>query len=360
MIKKPVKRKKQQPRNEQKLLAFLKKRKKDISPLLIITHNFPDPDALASAYALHFLASRIFHIRSRIVYKGLIGRIENRNMMNFLELPVHKMKPREIEKYANTALVDTQPAFENNPFPANREATIIIDQHAPFHTPVADLSIIDTECGATSVILAKAILSLKIDIPERLATALAYGIISDTLNLYRAKRPDIITTYLKVLSFANIHTLARIQLPRYDKQYFTTLDGAITKAQMRMGLIICHLGKVSNPDLVSQIAEFFLCYEKTDWILVTGRFNRKLHTSLRTKCSGCDSAKILRECFDRPEDAGGHGQIAGGSLSIPRPSEKVWHEAEQNLGEKITALLKCNKRSRLYYPFQGDSKCRTS
>ena len=343
--------KKRLPQNEKKLLAFLEKRKKNISPLLILTHNFPDPDALASAYALHFLADRVFHIRSRIVYKGLIGRVENRNMANFLSLPVHVVKSGEIEKFSNTALVDTQPAFENNPFPADRHATMIIDQHAPVHAPSADLSIIDTECGATSVILAKAILLLKIDIPERLATALAYGIISDTLNLYRAKRRDIIDTYLKVLSFANIHTLARIQLPHYDKQYYKTLDGAITKAYMRKGLMICHLGKVSVPDLVSQIAEFFLCYEKTDWILVTGRFNRRLHTSLRTKRKDCDSAKILRECFDKPEDAGGHGQIAGGSLRIHKPSEKKWHEEEKNLAAKIVSLLQLKKGGGFYHPF---------
>ena len=48
---------------EQNLLAFLKKQKKNISPLLILTHDFPDPDALASAFALHFLTNRVFHIR---------------------------------------------------------------------------------------------------------------------------------------------------------------------------------------------------------------------------------------------------------------------------------------------------------
>jgi nanoRNase/pAp phosphatase (c-di-AMP/oligoRNAs hydrolase) len=339
------------PQNEKKLLAFLEKRKKTISPLLILTHNFPDPDALASAYALHFLANRVFQIRSRIVYKGLIGRAENRNMVNFLELPVHKVKPREIEKFANTALVDTQPAFENNSFPADRRATLIIDQHTPLHTPCADLSIIDTECGATCVILAKAILSLKIDIPERLATALAYGIISDTLNLYRAKRPDIISTYLKVLSFANIHTLARIQIPQHDKNYFQMLDGAITKAQMRKGLMVSHLGKVSNPDLVSQIAEFFLFYKKTEWVLVTGRFNSKLHASLRTKYRDYDAATVLRECFDKPEDAGGHGQIAGGSMKIDKPSERKWHEEERKLTEKIAAVYKFTKKGEFYHPF---------
>lgn len=199
--------------SEQKLLRFLAKKKQTISPLLILTHDFPDPDALAGAYALKYLADRSFGIKSRIVYKGIIGRIENRNMVRLLQLPVHKLRPREIEKYTHVALIDTQPEFENNPFPDNRKATLVIDQHPSVNHPKTECNLIDTGCGATSVILAKAILSLKIDIPKRLATALAYGIITDTLNLYRAKRRDIVKAYLGILPFADMPLLARIQVP---------------------------------------------------------------------------------------------------------------------------------------------------
>ena len=114
--------------NEQRLLTFLDENKKDMSSLLILAHDFPDPDALASAYALHYIAHHVFHIRTRIVYKGIIGRVENRNMVDFLELPVHKLKTREIADYKHVALVDTQPEFENNPFPEGRKATMNIDQ----------------------------------------------------------------------------------------------------------------------------------------------------------------------------------------------------------------------------------------
>jgi len=62
--------------------------------------------------------------------------------------------------------------------------------------------VFDPDCGATCVLLAKAIISLKIAIPPDIATAIAYGILSDTLNLYRAKTEDVFKTYLKILSFA--------------------------------------------------------------------------------------------------------------------------------------------------------------
>ncbi len=337
----------------QKLLAFLAARYKSLSPLLILTHDFPDPDALASAYALQYLADHAYGIKSRIVYRGIIGRTENRNMVTFLNLPVHRFKQGELRKYINTAMVDTQPDFDNNPFPPDRKADLIIDQHSPIARPLADCSIIDTACGATSVILAKALLSLKIDIPERLATALVYGIITDTLNFYRAKRPDIIKTYLDIVSFANMHVLARIQTPVHDGHYFSILSHAINHAQMRSGLIACHLGKVVNPDVVSQLAEFLLCYKHAKWTLTTGRFRNKLHASLRTKTKNYSAGEILRTCFRNPEDAGGHGQIAGGSLKINGTDEHAWKKEEAYLQKNIVKTLKLKKGGRFSSPFHS-------
>jgi len=331
--------------NEHKLLNFLVDKKKSISPLLIVTHDFPDPDALASAYALKHIANIAFGIRSRIVYQGIIGRIENRNMVSILNLPAHRLKPGEIQKYSHIALVDTQPDFENNSFPDSRKATLIVDQHPSISTPTAVCAVIDTDCGATSIIMAKSLLKLKMSIPERLATALAYGIITDTLNLSRATRPDIIKTYLKILPFANIRKLARIQTPEHDKNYFSMLRHAITRANACNGVIICHLGDVVNPDEVSLIADFLLSYKPGKMTLTTGRYKNKLHVSLRAKQSLFQAGRVLRKCLGNPEDAGGHGQIAGGSLKLSNPDEKIWKHEEKKVQDNLLKFLKLGKGS---------------
>jgi nanoRNase/pAp phosphatase (c-di-AMP/oligoRNAs hydrolase) len=337
-----------------RLLAFLRDRSSTLSPLLILTHDFPDPDALASAYALHYLADHAFGIKSRIVYRGIIGRVENRNMVHFLDLPVHHLRQTEIKRYSNVALVDTQPDFDNNPFPSDRKATLIIDQHLQNSGPLADFTIIDTDCGATSVILTRAVLFLKGDVPERLATALAYGILTDTLGLYRVKRKDTVRAYLDILPFANMHILALIQTPVHDRNYFTTLGRAIHGAKMRSGLIVCHLGRVDNPDAVSQIAEFLLCYKNAEWAFTTGRFRNKLHASLRTKQKDYSAGRILRASFNNPEDAGGHDQIAGGSLQVKGADEDKWKMEEQYLQRNIVKLLKLKKGTKFTYTFKQD------
>src|SRR3989338_2449196 len=194
------------------LLRFLRKHRKKISPLLILTHDFPDPDAIASAFGLKFLAATS-GISARIAYGGMIGRMNNRAMVDVLKIKMHKLKPIDLRKYSNVALVDTQPEFGNNPFPSREKATLIVDQHSSIRKPSADFVMIDTECGATSVLIAQALLGMRKRIPKDVATAIAYGIITDTLDLYRAKKKSTIDAYLKILSFSDIRDLARIQNP---------------------------------------------------------------------------------------------------------------------------------------------------
>lgn len=78
-------------RHARRLLGFLSKRRDSIFPLLILTHNYPDPDALAAAFALDCLAEG-YGIQTTIAYGGVIGRAENRAMVRILKIPVRKVK----------------------------------------------------------------------------------------------------------------------------------------------------------------------------------------------------------------------------------------------------------------------------
>ena len=348
-------------RNAKKILAFLEEKREKISPLLILTHDYPDPDALASAVALRYLAESGFGIQSRVVYGGIIGRTENRVMVQILKLPVHKLRPVDFKRYVHTVLVDTQPQFENNSFPKNRKATIIIDQHPPLDKPMADLTIVDEECGATCAILAKALLIRGGEIPVRVATALAYGILSDTLNLYRAPDEHVVDTYLDILPFCDMRALAKIQNPKRSKRFFSTLAKGIQNAMILRGLIVSHLGPVENPDLTAQVADFLLTYQGVHFSFCTGRYNGRLQVSLRASKPTLEAGKVLRDIFASRGEAGGHGGIAGGSFEVgAEDTSPIWDEMEKVLTENLARRLRIPKKSEFTYPFrpkvQGDSK----
>ena len=56
-------------KNALELLRFIKEKSAQLSPLLIMTHNYPDPDALASATALAYLAEEGAGVKSRIAIR---------------------------------------------------------------------------------------------------------------------------------------------------------------------------------------------------------------------------------------------------------------------------------------------------
>lgn len=344
-------------REGKKLLRFLEKKKETISPLLIMTHDYPDPDAIATALALQFLAESLYGIRSRIVYQGIIGRMENRAMVHLLKIPIHKVRPSDIKKYDHAALIDTQPEFENNPYPPQRKATLVIDQHPYVKKPYAALAIVDTECGATSVILTQALLQSGLEIPKKVATALVYGILSDTLNLFRARRPDIIQAYLDILPLCDMRTLIRIQNPSKSKKFFSTLNRGLQGARAFRGVIISHLGAVDHPDLVSEIADFLLTYKGMTRSLCTGHYKGKLYVSLRSNRPTDDTPEILRDIFDDRKEAGGHDMVAGGSFRVTGRGGKYssWHEAETLLVTRFLKRLRLPSKVDFYAPFHQDA-----
>ena len=316
-----------------------------MSPLLILTHDFPDPDALASAWGLQVLV-RHFGVESRIVYGGVVTRAENRAMVKLLKLPAHRLKHGELRKAKHVALVDTQPRFENNPFPSSRRATLVVDQHEPLEELSAELALVDTGCGATCVIVAQALLLQGVDIPPPLATALAYGIISDTLDLYRVDRDDVIQAYLRVLRRSDMRTLAEIQNPQRSKRFFTVLSRGLQSAAAYRRVMVAHLGTVSSPEDVAHVADFLLTYERADWSLCTGRVRGALCLSLRTEVPGARAADVLRRLVASPDDAGGHGGIAGGRIVVGRrPGEAEWRRVERSLRDKLARELKLPART---------------
>jgi nanoRNase/pAp phosphatase (c-di-AMP/oligoRNAs hydrolase) len=339
-----------------KLLRFLEKQKDSISPLLIVTHDYPDPDAIATAMSLQYIAERLHGVKSRIVYKGIIGRVENRAMVDLLKVPIHKFRPSDIQNYEHAALIDTQPEFENNPYPRNKKVTLVIDQHPYVKRPLAELAIIDPDCGATSVILAQALLLSGLEVPKRVATALAYGILSDTLNLYRAHRADIIQTYLDILPLCDMRALIRIQNPPKSKKFFSTLNRGLEGARAFRGVIVSHLGEVEHPDLVSEIADFLLTYKGMERSLCTGRYKGKLHVSLRSNRPTDETPEILRDIFDDRKEAGGHDMVAGGSFHV-RGREKndaCWRDAETMLVTRLLKRLRLPGQPDFYKPFQHE------
>jgi nanoRNase/pAp phosphatase (c-di-AMP/oligoRNAs hydrolase) len=287
----------------------------------------------------------------------MIGRAENRAMVKELDLRLYKIRSVDLKKYHNIALVDTQPSFENNSFPSRRKATIVLDQHGVLKDPWSDFFIVDPDCGASCVIVARALLEMELNIPDWLGTALVYGILTDTSNFSRAYHSELIQTYQKIIPSCDMRALSRIQNPARSKGAFTALGRGIRRAVNHRGLLVSHLGEVSHPDMVSMVADFLLTYQRAEKSFCTGRYNGRLHMSLRLSKGNTSAGAILRDVVENKKDAGGHGMIAGGSIKVSDdPSSDEWEKAEQKLTRELLKRLRLPTTKEPYYPFRRNAE----
>lgn len=314
-----------------RLLELLRERGPRLSPLLIVTHDHPDPDALASAWVLSHLAQKIGRVRARIAYGGVVGRRENRLMLAILDIPASPLRASDRE-CAHAALVDTQPRFKNNRFDPSRKPDIIIDHHPRHRDTRADLLLIDETAGATTTVLAEALLASGLKYPSRMATAIVYGIGSETQNLGREAGPRDRAAYMAFLPKANLKVLWRIANPPRSASFFQTLARTITNAFVCRRIIGAHLKEIFSPDRVAQMADFLLTHENMTWSIVTGRYDGKLHISLRTTSPSGDAGRLLKRLLGGGSRGGGHRMIAGGSVRVGRGApERKWLEAENRI-----------------------------
>jgi nanoRNase/pAp phosphatase (c-di-AMP/oligoRNAs hydrolase) len=95
--------------------------------VLILPHDNPDPDAIASAWGLSYLLKKKLGLTSTIAYSGLIGRTENRALVRVLKIPLVKYDPQMLDKDYSVLMVDCQPYTGNNPLPFDVIPDGIID-----------------------------------------------------------------------------------------------------------------------------------------------------------------------------------------------------------------------------------------
>ncbi len=339
-----------------RLISLLTKRGKELSPLTILTHDHPDPDALASAWALAHLAQGLGKIRARIVYGGIIGRAENRLMAERLLIPAHPLRKGELREAAHVALVDTQPPFRNNRFSPRGKPDLIIDHHPRHPETQADFALIDESAGATTTMLGEALRASGLKVPQKLATAIVYGIGSETQNLGREATPRDMAVYQAFWPKANMKSLWKISFPRRSANFFADLARGIRHAFTARNVIGVHLGNLRTPDRVAQIADFLLTHEKISWSIVTGRYMGRLHVSLRTSDPGGDAGRLLKRLLGGGNRGGGHAMMAGGSVEIGLDKLEVdWRRAEEKIVAAFLNSQGIKDAASRVYPFRAGS-----
>lgn len=320
----------------QKLAHILERKKK----VLILTHNNPDPDAIAAGWALSYLFRGKLGVSSVLVYGGIITRAENKAMVRLLNIGIRPIEMINIHNFTVVALVETQPGAGNNSLPKSVEPAIIIDHHGLRKASQGvEFFDIRPHYGSCSTILTEYLIDAGLPIQKKMATALYYGIKSDTQDLGRdATEADYEAT---INLYPRVHQklLSQIEHPELSRNYFVRFDQALHDAVLYGDVIVCDLGFLVSPEMVSLMADFLLRLSGVRWSFVMGVFENRVVFSLRTKRQKQNAGSMARRMVTGLGSAGGHGMIAGGQILIKGLTEEKQEKISETLRGRFLRIV---------------------
>jgi nanoRNase/pAp phosphatase (c-di-AMP/oligoRNAs hydrolase) len=306
----------------------------DADRVLILLHNEPDPDAMASGLALRNVLRRT---RQTAVIAALQGvtRPENQRMMNHLDIHVEVISPEQLSDFDRIAMVDVQPHYFGDVID---RVDLVIDHHPEMTGYTAVYKDIRPNYGSTSTILTEHLRAVDVNISERTATAMLYAIKSDTLFFNRqANRVDI-------EAFSYLYPLADATLIRKMEGAEITMDRLeyVLKAKQHGRLeeqVFCaFLGTSPREDFIPYVADFYLQLENVSWTIVSGIVNDTLVMSVRNLGYSRNAGEFVRKYFSDIGSAGGHRSMAKAVVPLSAFREKFGNLQSDEFTERVLHL----------------------
>lgn len=304
--------------------------------VLILPHNNPDPDAIAGALALQVLLSQYIGLDATIAYRGAIGRAENRALIRYLDHPLKRLTTADLKAASHLVLVDTQPDAGNSPLPANTAPAVIIDHH-PLRAAYRHSSYVDIrpQVGATSSILVEYLQAAQVEITPTLATALFYGIKTDTQGLERGTSACDRLAFGHLGPLVDLAAIFKIEHAPMPSDYFNTLTFALQSARCYDHVVVSYLGAMSYPDLAANIADFFMRRQGSRWVFCAGIHKEHLYLSVRTSYQQ-GAGQLIQSVVGERGSAGGHGSMAGAQIPLNgAPPDDLMDELSRHFLEEL-------------------------
>jgi nanoRNase/pAp phosphatase (c-di-AMP/oligoRNAs hydrolase) len=309
--------------------------------VVVLTHDNPDPDAIGSAAGLGFLVERVSGLPVTLAFGGIIGRAENRSLMEELDVPFKRIEGLEVAPNTAFALVDTQPGSGNNALPQGVIPAIVLDHHPPRpESEAASFTDIRPEFGASASMIVEYIRAAKLEPERKLATALFYGIQSETMDLGREASEADVAASVFLYPRTDPAAISRIRHARVPRGVYRSIHEGLERAWSRGEVVFVPLGDLDYPDLVAQLADLFLRVHGVDWVIAAGRYKESLLISVRAQQPDAHAGDLVQGVVGSRGSAGGHGEMAGARIGLsPEASSEEADELIDGLFDEFAVAL---------------------
>jgi len=306
----------------------------DADKIVILLHNDPDPDAMASGLALRTVLRRT---RQTAVIAALQGvtRPENLRMMNLLDIQIEIITPADLAHFDRVAMVDVQPHYFSG---AIDRVDLVVDHHPEQSGYTAVYKDIRADYGSTSTIFTEHLRAVDVNISERIATAMLYAIKSDTLFFNRhANRVDI-EAFSYLYPLADAAMIRKMEGAEITPERLDAVIAARQRGRIEEKVFCSFLGDVAREDFIPYVADFYLQLEDIQWTIVFGIVHDSLVMSVRNLGYSRNAGEFVRKYFNAIGSAGGHRAMAKAVVPLRAFRTKFGNLQPEELTDKVLSL----------------------
>jgi len=297
--------------------------------VFIQTHNFPDPDAIASAFGLQRLLKR-YGVPSTLCYDGRIDKLSSSKMVDafHIEMVPSRSLQGVMDSRDPIICVDTQKNGGNVTDLIGDEVACI--DHHPTCVPVEYRWQDIRAAGACASLVAQYYDALGVAPETDVATALLYGIKMDTLQFTQN------VSELDIGMFAFLHplcdqkTLFSLERNNMELEDLRAYGAAIQNIRVYRAVGFSWV-PFSCPDaMLAILADFILSLVEVEVAVVFSRREDGVKFSVRSEDPAVHAGELTRAALRGLGDGGGHAVMAGGlipeartALLGPHPGRRI-------------------------------------
>lgn len=282
--------------------------------VFIQTHNFPDPDAIASAFGLQVLLKN-FGIESTICYQGKMEKLNTMRMLDTFQIEMKKINeiPDMTEK-SYIVTVDAQ-KYNKNLEDFIGDEVACIDHHPTFVQ--CDYQYSDIRpVGSCSSLIAEYYLESDCPIPSEVATALVYGMKMDTLDFRRGVTQFDIDIYSKLFPYIDQQTLNLLLTNTMEFSDLKAYGAAIENIYVYDNLGIAFIPFDCPDALIAMVSDFILALDIIEFSVIYAARKDGYKFSVRSEVSTLNAGQIIHHALKDIGNGGGHAAFAGGFIPI--------------------------------------------
>ena len=279
----------------------------------IQTHNFPDDDAIASAYGLQNLLRQL-KLASRLVYDGEIERESLVRMIKKMNIDIRRASEYRMKASDKIIVVDGCKGNKNVTDLIGEEVAVI-DHHQTESPHDVRYSDIRPDRGACCTIIHSYYEDLQLDVPGNVATAMMIGINMDTALLTRGVSQADIRAYASLYPLADmtlVNSVLRNQVQTHDLTFYKK---ALERLKINKTFAYCYFPDGCKQNLLGILGDFFLSLQEVEFVALAANNDEKINFSLRSERADWNASAIIQNVLRGIGFGGGHAAMAGGMIA---------------------------------------------